>query len=521
MSDTDVLYRTATLTADDTDGDGERTVTMRIVPYDTETDIGYGVRESFAPGSVTPYDPDQGVLLRLEHSRTIDRFTEITDDPDAGGAIGTAVIARTPTGDEAWELVRAGVLTRCSIGFRPSASQRTVTENEDGTETWRWTRAAIIEASLVSFPAHPTAAVTSYRKDPTMNTTTPTAPPATDSEVRQALDDLTREVSTVRARLDDMAATGSRELELSFRSIGDYARALASGSDEAARAYEGSTTADAIVKAPWLGVLTSRMAAKQPVLNMLTHTTNLPSTGMSVEYGKHGASTVQVTAHAEGTNLVAGKVSMTTATAPVKTYGGIGAMTYEEIQRASVSLLDDLLSEQAVAYARAIESDVRAEFERVVTDAEASPLATAALTSTDPAWWLGAVLDMVDAYDDTPHTLTGLAVSGDVFRHLAGMKEERTALQITGAPDDKVGTLTVSVPSANLYGLTVTRVPKWDGLHAVAYDSAAIRCMESAGAPMRLQQDNIVNLTKNFAVYGYAAVVTPAAGAVMALSLTK
>ena len=50
------------------------------------------------------------------------------------------------------------------------------------------------------------------------------------------------------------------------------AAACGSISSEAARAYEGSTTADAIVKAPWLGGLTSRMAAKQPVLNMLTHT---------------------------------------------------------------------------------------------------------------------------------------------------------------------------------------------------------------------------------------------------------
>ena len=194
-------------------------------------------------------------------------------------------------------------------------------------------------------------------------------------------------------------------------------------------------------------------------------------------------------------------------------------MTREAIERSTVNLLDDLLSEQAVAYARAIEADVRAEFERVVTAAEEDPIATSTLASTTTAWWLGAVLDLIDAYDDTAHTLTGLAVSRDVFMHLASLKEDRTALQITGAPDDKIGTLTVNVPAANLYGLTVTRVPNWTGPHAVAYDTAAIRCKESAGAPLRLEQDDITNLTRSFAVYGYAAIFTPAADAIKSLSL--
>lgn len=527
MSD-DILYRTATLTRNADGGDGERTVTMTIVPYGVETDIGWGVRESFAPGSITPYDDAQGVLLRLEHEHTIGRFTALEDTPD--GCQGTAVIARTPAGDEAWELVRSGVLTRCSIGFRPSASTREVTENEDGTESWRWTSAAIIEASLVSFPAHPGATVNEYRnhnhdhdhdrREHAMHNTTATATAAVEDTAARAetaaIDDLTREVALIRTRLDEMPTAAPAAPV--FRSFGDYAKAAARG-DEAARAFEGSTLTDAIKRPEWLGVLTSRMAAKQPVLNMFTHSYDLPSSGMSLEYGKHSTSTVTVAQHAEAEALKAGKVAMTTGTASVKTYGGIGAMTREAIERSTVNLLDDLLSEQAVAYARAIEADVRAEFERVVTAAEEDPIATSTLASTTTAWWLGAVLDLIDAYDDTAHTLTGLAVSRDVFMHLASLKEDRTALQITGAPDDKIGTLTVNVPAANLYGLTVTRVPNWTGPHAVAYDTAAIRCKESAGAPLRLEQDDITNLTRSFAVYGYAAIFTPAADAIKSLSL--
>lgn len=515
MTDPDITYRSATLATRATDqpDDGQRTVTMTIVPYDTPTDLGTGVREAFAPGSVTPYDPDQGVLLRLEHDHTIGRFTEIRDTPD--GCVGTAVIARTPAGDEAWELVRSGVLTRASIGFRPSASQRTVTETDDGTEEWTWTRAAIIEASLVSFPAHPGATVTSYRKDTTMTTTTARAEERT---ALAAVEDLSREVGLIRSRMDEIATTAPDPTP-AYRSFGEYAKALAHG-DTQARDFAGAKLADTITRPEWLGLLTRRMAAKQPVLNMFTHTHDLPATGMSLEYGKHAASTVTVTHHAEAEPLPAGKVSMTTASATVQTYGGIGAMTREAIERATVPLLDDLLSQQAVAYATAIEKDMRAEFERVVTAAESSPIATSALASTDPAWWLAAVLDLIDAYDQTTYTLTGLAVSSDVFRHLASLPEERTALQITGAPDDKIGTLTVSVPAANLYGLTVTRVPNWDGTHAVAYDSTAIRCKESAGAPLRLEQDDNTTLTRAFAVYGYAAIFTPAPDAIKAIKVT-
>lgn len=514
----DVTYRTAALTTG-TAQDGERTVTMRAVAWDTPEPIGWGVVESFARGSITPYDPDQGILLRFEHTTTIGRVTSIQDTDD--GALLTATIARTAAGDEAYQLVREGVITRCSIAFRTSASTRTVTERDDGTEEWVWTRAATTECSLVSFPAHPSSVVTQVRKDTTMDTdpTTRPAAPGPDPTTRAALDDLTRDVAALRARVED--TTRPAAVPLAYRSLGDYAHHLAAGDEDARRAYEGAVTGDAVTRPEWLGVLTTRMAAKQPVLNLFTHTYDLPAAGMTVEYGKHAASTVKVTRQAhEGDELAQGKTAMTTASAPVVTYGGVGAMSYQAVQRASVSLLDDLLSEQAVAYARQIEAAVRTEFERVVGVAESTPVASSALAASTPAWWLAAVLDIVDAYDDSPYALTGLAVSTDVFRHLAALKEERTALQITTAPENKIGTLTVSVPSAQLYGLTVTRVPSWAGNHAVAYDTAAIRCKESPGAPLRLQQDNILTITKNYAVYGYAAVFTPAEAALKALSLT-
>ncbi|MDK6486768.1 hypothetical protein QP158_11825, partial [Streptococcus agalactiae] len=52
--------------------------------------------------------------------------------------------------------------------------------------------------------------------------------------------------------------------------------------------------------------------------------------------------------------------------APVLTYGGAGKMSFQAIDRSSVSLLDDLLYLQALEYGRQIEAKTRSVFtERV------------------------------------------------------------------------------------------------------------------------------------------------------------
>ena len=44
---------------------------------------------------------------------------------------------------------------------------------------------------------------------------------------------------------------------------------------------------------------------------------------------------------------------------------------------------------------------------------------------------------------------------------------------------------------------------------AAFYTTSALEIHESPAAPLRLQDENIVNLSQNFAVYGYAAHYAP------------
>ena len=56
------------------------------------------------------------------------------------------------------------------------------------------------------------------------------------------------------------------------------------------------------------------------------------------------------------------------------------------------------------------------------------------------------------------------------------------------------------------------RVANWTGKHLTGYSADAIQIKEQPGAPLRLQAENIVNLTKGFSVYGYAAIFAPKTG---------
>jgi hypothetical protein len=47
------------------------------------------------------------------------------------------------------------------------------------------------------------------------------------------------------------------------------------------------------------------------------------------------------------------------------------------------------------------------------------------------------------------------------------------------------------------------------------YDDVAIETLESPGAPAQLQDENILNLTKAYSVYGYLAVTNPFPGAIV------
>ncbi len=500
------------------------------VPFNREIEYGTGYFEHFEPGSVD----DAGAILRYGHREPLGLILDASDATE--GRKIRARISKTNRGAEVATLLRDGVLTKVSVGFIPEVW--TDEEREDGTHR-TFTKVRAIEYSIVEFPAYEDAEITDVRQNPNTDRKAPTMhdtpAPATEArdqglitEVRsiaESLDDFQRET---RSRFADLAAPATGETPFAFRSIGAYAKALARDSDpmheQALAAYAGAVIGDAIARPAWLGVLDKRMNAKQEVTNLFTHTTDLPAQGMSVEYGQRAAVTgVKVGEQKkEGDALAKGKpAAYEVKNAPVKTYGGVGEMSFQAIDRASVSLLDDLLYDQAMVYASQIEAATRDLFTEKVTEAEASPahtFASAGAATADD--WTDFILALLDLYDATPYLLDGIAVSPTVFAALAKMDRDPKALQFDGAPADHHGTLTVATGRASFAQVTISRIPRWDGSHAVGYSREAIRIQENPGAPLRLQDSDIVDLSKTFAVYGYAAHYAPHAELLKAAKFT-
>ncbi len=183
---TNLETRTFEVRATNTD---KREVSGLAVPYDTPTNIGRSYVEKIARGAV---QDSESALLYWRHDEPIGKITA-SRDTDAGWEI-TAHISETPRGDEAYTLLRDGVIDKFSIGFEPIEHR----EDEDGTVVR--TRIRVREVSLVPFPAYDGAKVAQVREADNTNTkvnmTDNTVSNADLTEVRTAIEDLERKVET-------------------------------------------------------------------------------------------------------------------------------------------------------------------------------------------------------------------------------------------------------------------------------------------------------------------------------------
>lgn len=220
-----------------------REVSGIAVPWDDEISVG-GFRERFDRGSV---NPSENVLLLYGHSEPIGRIVE-HKDTDAGHEI-RAVISKTPRGDEVYTLLRDGVLTRFSVGFRPVEDRE-----EDGVIVRE--SVDLREVSVVPFPAYSNAAITDVRSETS-------AVDSTDERTTDMSDNVNAEVTELRGVIQEverevrsLATVKDETPAVDNRNAGQILKALAQG-DEAtirhyedvqSRAYEGGTTANAPVK---------------------------------------------------------------------------------------------------------------------------------------------------------------------------------------------------------------------------------------------------------------------------------
>lgn len=491
--------------AADDDAEDKREVSGIGVPYG-ETIEFWGIREEFAPGSV---EVDGDVLLFWQHASPIGLVTDHRSD-DAGWHYD-ARISQTATGDEAYTLAQDGVITRSSIGFEPV--EHIETKDDDGTVTIRHTKVIVREVSLVPFPAYDGArlAEVRHRPDPTTQegqTMPETITPEDLSEVRESVEDLTRTVELLRDEHRDEPEP------IETRSIGQLLKDFVRGDESAAehlnaihaRAFEGGTTGDSVVKAGWVGDLTRLIDEVSPLPGLFS-TGTLPSEGNVIEYAQLKSNTVTVDKQAnEGDDLTHGKVELETKTAPVETFGGHTSLTRQVIERSSVNYLNHTFRAMAIAAGRYRAATFRAHYAAAVTaQRTAGNVVDVPADTTDYADWLDAVVDAAIKYEELGLALDGLIVDKTYFKAFNRFtgQDGRPMFTVSGTGANTVGSLNVKTLRGDLASVPVYLNAKQTTAGGAFFNRLAIRSYRSGLA--RLQDDNIVNLSRSFSVYGYQA----------------
>lgn len=465
--------------------------------------VPYGQRsngEMFAAESV---QPAENVMLFWRHEEPIGKIIEHKHTAD-GWEI-RARISSTPRGDEAYTLVRDGVIDKFSVGFFPTDSFI----EKDGTVVV--TAADVREVSLVPLPWYDGAQLTEVRESAPL---TQEEEEMSDNdiqasqdlaEVREAVEMLQREVALVQVREPEAPA-------IDKRTAGEIVKAIATGDDVAIRAYTGATTADSVVLDAWVGDLTRIVEEAAPMLALFSRGA-LPATGLNIEYAqlKTTVGNIDVQA-AQGDDLDYLEVQIETETAQVKTYGGYSQLTRQAIERSSINYLDHVLRYQAVQAGKALNGALRTEYqaEHALQIVDGNIVTLMGNTYGD---WLEVMVDAADKFNTLGLPMSALVVDKDTFIDLAKVQgsDGRPVLLVDGNGVNNIGTLNPIGLTGALAGLRVVCDTGLDAGEAAFVNNTALRLYASSVA--RLQDENVINLSKDFSVYMYAAIAheTPAA----------
>lgn len=487
----------------------KREVVGLAVPYGQITSIRDAAgeyKESFAPGSIG--DGVEAPVYFAHNHRTnglsVGYISE-SRNTDAGLQI-VAKIHRNARGDQLLRDIVTGTIKSFSVGFNPIEHSE-----QDGVVVR--TKVSLEEVSLVESPAYVGALVTEVRD------TNNTKKEDDDTHMSEANDNLSNEVNGLRDTVTELERKLSvlevreESAPVEYRSGGHFLKDLAEGKEEAktlVRAFTGATTVDADVTRPAFINDTLKLVEKQRVVKNLFSTAPLPASGNSIEFPYVKTETGTVGAQAsEGADLPYLELVIDTATAPVITYGGYSSLSRQAIERSDVSYLESVLRFQAIQYGDATEKAVRDAL-AAATGTNTVELGGATGSNKTAAQYLEAVIDAKASIDDNSKGLTAdvILVSRDVHKKLSLLVDTtgRPVFSLNGDGSNTFG----DIPAGRLAGVidgTPMVVGKQLSAGTIVVASAqALTSYESAGAPFALQDENIINLTKDFSLYGYFAV---------------
>ncbi len=332
------------------------------------------------------------------------------------------------------------------------------------------------------------------------------------AEVRSFAEELERKIEVLStAKVETPAAP-------QFRSFGEFAKAVAAGDEKAIklhRDFTGGKLADSIVNNAWVKTTIDILDKGRPTFAAF-NTQALPAEGMNVEYVVLDTDTTAVEEQEfEGDTLAFGKITLDSATAPVKTIGGYTSMSRQVMDRSSVAYVDAVFRALAIKYASKTNNMVKA-----VLAANAANLNTGSVAANNFEGWVEAIATASsDSFNETGLVPDFMLVSSDAFIEIAKIKNGDAPLLAGNNIPANIGSLNPVGLTGQLYGLPLVVDPSLAAGTVYVANRSALVNYESAGAPFRLSQDEITNLTSDFSVWGYLASTLPTPKAITKLTL--
>ncbi len=507
-----------------TDAD-KREVAGLALPYDEDLEredwLTGATLQRFAAGSAV-FRGNATLYFGHDHLTGGLPIGKVAGEETPAGPRAVGHISATAKGDEVYTLLKDGVLDKFSIGFYRVTNHL---EEIDGVTVLVHDEIDVFEVSVVPDPAFQSAQVdtvlsrTASAPSPAKETPVVTIDLPDMSTLAKAEDvtALAGAVTTLERRLatfDVTGAGGSSAPTAPGESYGHFLKMVAAG-DQSARdflAYVGGTTDDLgeVMKDSWVGDRFKAIEAQRTILNFFSKSP-LPADGMGVEYGIEGTDTTKVEKQvAEGDTLAYGKITFDTDRAPLETFGGWGEMTFQQIQRSPFNVVERFFGSLLRRYAQTTEGAVN-----TLTMASGVPLAGGVLDMSTTDGWTRFVIRAARVLKDKGYPLEGILVGYDVFEELALMRDPN-AVDGDRFLNRATGSINVVGLSGDVFNVPVLPVETGATTDVIrAANSEAIRTYEAGGAPFRLQDADITNLTEAASVYGYMAKALEVPGAII------
>lgn len=488
------------------DGDG-RSIEGVAVPFGDIYNDPWDGAETFDRDTV--FENADTAKLCYQHAELIGAITSAENRDD--GLHITARIADTQLGRDAVALMDEGALDSLSVGFIPLEDER-----DENNVTHR-RRVRLMEVSLVSWPAYQNAKVENHRNLNTENSQERNhMENETIEKVRAEQAEQADVLRSIQASLATMNNHGSSNPAASYRSYGHLLKQLAKGDEQARNDYEqiskrdytGGVLANSDPQPVWISNTLRILERRRRITNLVSHAA-LPSEGETLSYPIVTEDTTTVGKQAkEGDYLPYGEIKIGARTATIETYGGYTSLSRQAIERASVPYLDKTLEALVKAYARNTEAATRIALYGAIGDVSSSDKIDAgkALTAMTPNDWLDIIIDARLEVEDRNTSLDYLGVSGDVFKAIAHLSDDGDRfMDISGGGIDRLGSIDTTDITGSLLRVPVVLMPGAAAGTAAFLDKGAVTVWENGNSPFQLQDDNVLNLTKDFSVYGYAA----------------